>query len=354
MRRSIAAARSYSISCSQIAQASASKGSGRRRAPQPRAPAQRAPDQRIAGEAAQERPQVLVDAEREAHPLDAVRGGRPASPRARRTGPCRGAGWATLHDHRQLAVVQQALEHAAAAAQHAVAPGPARQAKRAGRRDLHAQLDQVAQRSRLSDRRRRRAGARPTAASGCPRSGRARRPCPLPPPSAPRWAADPASTRAGPWRAPTERALAAVHQPDDRGSRDEPAGGHRGGLHGRQHRRAAAAPLARERARRGPRPHERAVAGEHGKRVDLLGLARARAGERPAAASGCDGLAHPAKCRGRPRPASTARARRRGSGDDLARPSPSIARFIGGSSRGSSPSRRPSAACARRRRSASA
>ncbi len=51
MRRSIAAARSYSISCSQIAHASASKGSGRRVTRSHGRAAQRSPDQPIAGKA---------------------------------------------------------------------------------------------------------------------------------------------------------------------------------------------------------------------------------------------------------------------------------------------------------------
>ena len=131
MRRWIAAARSYSISCSQIAKASASKGSGRRLDAQPRPAPHRAADQRIAREAAQKRPQVLVDAQREAHALDAVGGGRRAS-RARApnsTSVARRLGDA--HEHRLLVVVQQPLEHAAATAQQPVHAGARRQAKRA-------------------------------------------------------------------------------------------------------------------------------------------------------------------------------------------------------------------------------
>ena len=78
------------MSCSQIAQASASNGSGRRADAQVRARAHRAADQRVVAEALAERAQVVVDAEREAHPRDrlleaASRPRRPASQARRST-----------------------------------------------------------------------------------------------------------------------------------------------------------------------------------------------------------------------------------------------------------------------------
>ena len=70
MRRWIAAARPDSISCSQTAQASASKGSGRRRGRSHGARRITGPISGSQPEAAVELAQVVVGAEREAHPLD--------------------------------------------------------------------------------------------------------------------------------------------------------------------------------------------------------------------------------------------------------------------------------------------
>ena len=93
-RRSIAAARSNSISCSQIAQASASNGSGRRSTRSHGRRRTERPDQRVAQEAPAKRAQVVVDAERESHPRDAVArrppgvGARPEqNPVGRRSAP---------------------------------------------------------------------------------------------------------------------------------------------------------------------------------------------------------------------------------------------------------------------------
>ena len=101
------------MSCSQIAQASASKATGRRDDAQPRPAAQRRPDQRVVAKALVERAQVVVDAEREAHPRD--RGGRVGAvlrPGAEQHAAL--AGLRDAHDRRPALEVQQPLEHAAA------------------------------------------------------------------------------------------------------------------------------------------------------------------------------------------------------------------------------------------------
>ena len=77
-RRWISSARSSSISCSVIDHASASHGAGAAVDAQVRVRAHRLADHRVAGEALVERPQVLVDAGGEAHPLDRGLGRRPA------------------------------------------------------------------------------------------------------------------------------------------------------------------------------------------------------------------------------------------------------------------------------------
>ena len=134
MRRSIAAARSYSINCSQIAQASASKGSGRR-------------PERSHGRPRTERP---ISGSRAKRRTNAVRSSSTPSAKRIRSMPylaasalaarapkhdLAGSRLGDAHDDRDVVVVEQALEHAATAAQHAVGASPARQAKRAGRRD---------------------------------------------------------------------------------------------------------------------------------------------------------------------------------------------------------------------------
>ena len=88
MRRSIVAARLASISCPQTAAASASQGQGRRLRAEVGQPADDRPDQRVAAEALVEGGHVLVDAEREAHPLDRRRQLlAPRRPQLARRGP---------------------------------------------------------------------------------------------------------------------------------------------------------------------------------------------------------------------------------------------------------------------------
>ena len=123
-RRWIASARSSSISCSVIAHASVSHGAGRRRTRSVRVRAHRAADHRVVAEALVERPQVVVDAGREAHPLDRRRGRRLGSPRGPRTARGRGAGWATADQHRLAVDVQQ--PHAARRRGGAAARPPSR------------------------------------------------------------------------------------------------------------------------------------------------------------------------------------------------------------------------------------
>ncbi len=92
------------MSCSVTAQASASNGLGPAQRAQPRrARARVGADERVEAEALVERPQVVVDAEREAHPRDPLLAQRPpAPPRApRTTRAC--AGWAA-RDHDRLAL----------------------------------------------------------------------------------------------------------------------------------------------------------------------------------------------------------------------------------------------------------
>ena len=70
----MASARSASMSCSQIAHASASNGSGRRMTRRCGRARTERPDERIGAEAVVERAQVVVDAEREAHALQRLLG----------------------------------------------------------------------------------------------------------------------------------------------------------------------------------------------------------------------------------------------------------------------------------------
>ena len=106
--RWIAAARSNSISCSVIAHASASNGSGRRRTRSRGSRAHRAADQRVEAEALVERAQVVVDAEREAHPLDRLARPRPVVGRGAEHARGRAAGWATRTTTGSPSDVQQA------------------------------------------------------------------------------------------------------------------------------------------------------------------------------------------------------------------------------------------------------
>ena len=85
--------------------------------------------------------QVVVDGEREAHPRDRRLGVRAIARARPRTGRCAAPVCATRTVTGTPVDVQQPLEHAAAAAQHAVAPAAGRQAKRPARDDLDAKLD---------------------------------------------------------------------------------------------------------------------------------------------------------------------------------------------------------------------
>ena len=134
-RRWIDTARAPSMSCSQTAHASASNGSGRRRGRSQGLRRRSGPEQRVAPEAAVERAQVVVDAEREAHPLDATAAALPiAAPRPgcgpRPPRPTR----ARSPARRPRAGPGQPL---AAAAHHAVAPA-AGHPKGAGRDTSHS------------------------------------------------------------------------------------------------------------------------------------------------------------------------------------------------------------------------
>ncbi len=138
---------------------------------QPRPRAHGASDQRVVGELAVEAAQIVVDAEREAHPLDPV-ARRLDVARARPEEHHVGRGLRDAHVHRLAVAVQQPFEHTAATAQHPVHAARQRQAKRTRRRDLDAQLDQP---PRLSDRGQRGpADERPRAACASRRSPSAR------------------------------------------------------------------------------------------------------------------------------------------------------------------------------------
>ena len=262
-RRSIAAARSYSISCSQIAQRERLERLGAPPHAQPRAAAQRAADQRIAREAPQERAQVLVHAEREAHPRDPVarrpRGSRARAPNSTRSG----AVWATRTSTGSLAVVQQPLEHPAADGAACRPSGPPRQAEGPAR-DLDAQLLRRSSTLAVAP------GAEQVhvhaAASGCRRSAdgprRWRRATSRATPEA-------RDRRPGP-RAARRAAVAAVYEPHDGGAGHEPAGGRGGGLHGRGSRAGRRSRPAAERARDGRARHRPlALSASTGKRVAL-------------------------------------------------------------------------------------
>ena len=92
IRRWIRAARSASISCLTTAQASASQGHGRPRGRKSGTAPDQRPEQRVAAEAALELAEVVVDAEREAHPLDRQLELRPAARRRRARAAIGGAG----------------------------------------------------------------------------------------------------------------------------------------------------------------------------------------------------------------------------------------------------------------------
>ena len=132
-------ARVVSMSCSVIAQASASNGSGRRRARSHGARRTTGADERVGAEALVERPQVVVDAEREAHPRDRLLGVSAVSAHAPST-TASAAGWAARTIDGLAVDVQEALEHAAAPAQDAVGPA-AGEAKDPWRADVPADLD---------------------------------------------------------------------------------------------------------------------------------------------------------------------------------------------------------------------
>ena len=161
-----AAARSNSMSCSQMAHASASKGSGRRIDAQMRPRAHRAPDHGIGAEALVEGAQVVVDAEREAHApqgllghVGAVGAGHEQHAIAR--------GLADADDRRRPLDVQQALEAAVAPA--AQDPVGARAGQAVGPRRTH--LSPHLDHRRDSTPRARR--GRPRSAAGAERRGEA-------------------------------------------------------------------------------------------------------------------------------------------------------------------------------------
>ena len=124
--------------------------------PQPRAAADDRPEQRVALEGGVELGQVLVEAEREVHPLDAVL----ARLARGRLGPepDRAARLPGAHDHGLVAVVEQPREHAVAAAQQAVAAG-AGQPVGAGRDGRPARARTISASG----------GGRRRGTSGCPR-----------------------------------------------------------------------------------------------------------------------------------------------------------------------------------------
>ena len=123
IRRWIAAARTNSISCSVIAQASASNGSGRRRDAHPRPGAHGRADQRIVAEALVEGAQVVVDAQREPHPLDRQARGRLVGSLSAEKHAL-GARLRHAHHGRPAVDVQQPLPYASSPPREAVRGAP--------------------------------------------------------------------------------------------------------------------------------------------------------------------------------------------------------------------------------------
>ena len=152
--RSIAVARSNSMSCSQIAHASASNATARRGGRIHGARRIDAPIQRVVAEVAQERAEVVVDAEAEPQPrepgLRGLAGRRPGAQddavqrRLRRT-----------QDDGLAADVQQALEHAPASADDAVHAATGQAERRCGAH-LGTDLDLARHRAADTTRARRR------------------------------------------------------------------------------------------------------------------------------------------------------------------------------------------------------
>ena len=136
----MASARSASMSCSQIAHASASNGSGRRMTRRCGRARTERPDERIGAEAVVERAQVVVDAEREAHALQGLLGHVGAvGPGHEHHAIARGL--ADADDRGHALDVHEPLEAAVAPAAHdAVAPRP-RQAIGPYRAHLSPDLD---------------------------------------------------------------------------------------------------------------------------------------------------------------------------------------------------------------------
>jgi hypothetical protein len=213
-------------------------------------------------------------------------------------------------------MVQKTFQHPSPTTQHTV-HAPPRQAKRAGRPHLRAQIHDAAQPSG-----RQRCGRgllhpyatlvtageqmhvdeqRPATHDLDDLAGSAGRP-----PTAAQALPDAATLRERSGGPP----VAAVHQSDDRGPRHEPARGHRCGLHGRQDGDRGP-PIARERTRQAVRAHESRLVCEDWERVDLLAVPLRRppcrrsdglAGLAVLGSAGLERLAHEAKCRRRPRP----------------------------------------------------
>ena len=150
--------------------------------PQPGTPAQRAPRSADrAGSAGETAPQVLVDAERESHPRDAVGRGR--------VGSCARAEQDPVAARSGRRARPRAARRGAAAVRAPLRDGAARRPCPTAASGEKGRPGRTSSRSSTTSLRRplkprrppalsrvRRAGARPRAASGCPRSGPARRP----------------------------------------------------------------------------------------------------------------------------------------------------------------------------------
>ena len=142
MRRWIAVARGMSISCSVIDHISVSHGSGLRRTRSHGRGADRAADHRVVAEARVERPQVVVDPGREAHPRDALTRRGLGRARAAKTVP-------DDRDHDRLAAdVQQPDEPVPAPPRH-----PSSEPARAGTAPSAARRPRGRGRSRARARR---------------------------------------------------------------------------------------------------------------------------------------------------------------------------------------------------------
>ena len=250
----------------QIAQASASNGSGRRLT---RSHGRRRTEAPISGSRRKRR----RNARRSSSTPSANRiRAMPWAAAARLSGArseqnALGRGLRDPHHHGLLAVVKQAFEHAAATPQHPVHARLQRQPE-GPRRAAPPRVSPRPRRSCLQARRP--AGAQSRPPSRCTSTSSERLPT--------IWTSSPAfeacalvartAAEASPAATGSQErggvAVAAADQADDRGSRHEAAGGHRGGLHGRN-RDARGAPVGGGRARQrigmhDGRPHPRARA----------------------------------------------------------------------------------------------